>query len=231
MKKTGNRGFTLIELMIALALGGIVSAAVYTTYKSQLDSYVTQEAVAVMQQNLRAAMFIIGHEVRNAGVNPTQGANTFPVAASPGSFQFAADLINNSTGAIGSDGLADDTITYNLVGDVLCRNGVEVARNIDALSFVYFDGTINDGEDSDEDGIIDELGEGTISLVGDIRTIAAVQVTLVARSDRADPKFLNNTVYTEPITNNDLVTAPGDHFRRRMLSAVFKVRNYNLPGS
>ena len=64
-----NRGFSLIELLIAMAIVGIVMAAVYSTYYSQQRSYVIQEQVAAMQQNLRAGLglmgFVRGLQTRN----------------------------------------------------------------------------------------------------------------------------------------------------------------------
>ncbi len=52
-----NQGFTLLELVVAMALVGIIMAGVYATYFSQQKSYLVQDQVAAMQQNLRAGMF------------------------------------------------------------------------------------------------------------------------------------------------------------------------------
>jgi len=66
-----KKAFTLIELLLALAISGVVMAGVYSAYYSQQKSYITQEQVAAMQQNLRAAMYIIQREIRMAGCDPT----------------------------------------------------------------------------------------------------------------------------------------------------------------
>lgn len=63
------KGFTLIELMVALAILSIVIAGIYTIYNSQLKSYIVQEQVVDSQQNLRIAMNIISRDIRNAGGN------------------------------------------------------------------------------------------------------------------------------------------------------------------
>ena len=55
-------GFTLVELLVALALAGLVSAAIYNIYISQNKSYAVQERVAEMQQNLRVAMYMMKRE-------------------------------------------------------------------------------------------------------------------------------------------------------------------------
>ncbi|MBV5326183.1 MAG: prepilin-type N-terminal cleavage/methylation domain-containing protein, partial [Chlorobium sp.] len=53
MQVKKNEGFTLVELMITMLLAGIITAAVYSAYRTQQRSYVTQEQVAELQQNIR----------------------------------------------------------------------------------------------------------------------------------------------------------------------------------
>jgi type IV pilus assembly protein PilW len=76
-------GFTLIEILIALAIAGIISTAIYNLYISQSRIYTQQEQVSDMQQNARVAMDIISRHVRMAGfgkpgwttINGTAGIN------------------------------------------------------------------------------------------------------------------------------------------------------------
>jgi type IV pilus assembly protein PilW len=60
-------GFTLVELLVAMVISLVVMAAIYSTYHSQQKSYLVQEQVAAMQQNLRSAMYNMAREVRMAG--------------------------------------------------------------------------------------------------------------------------------------------------------------------
>ncbi|MEN8211744.1 MAG: prepilin-type N-terminal cleavage/methylation domain-containing protein, partial [Thermodesulfobacteriota bacterium] len=62
-----QNGFTLIEILIAIAITGIVSTVLMTSFQSQQKSYVIQEGVAAMQQNLRAGIEIMKQEIRMAG--------------------------------------------------------------------------------------------------------------------------------------------------------------------
>lgn len=60
-------GFTLVELLIAMALGIIILAVIFSAFKSQHDSYSVQSQVSMTQQNLRAALYMITREIQMAG--------------------------------------------------------------------------------------------------------------------------------------------------------------------
>jgi len=89
----GNRGLSLIEMLIVLVLTSIVMGATYQTFLSQQRTYAVQEEVTEMQQNLRATIDRMAREIRMAGyggdILATFGnVNTFteivtPVNATP----------------------------------------------------------------------------------------------------------------------------------------------------
>jgi type IV pilus assembly protein PilW len=60
-------GFTLIELLVAIALGLVILAGLFRTFKVQQDSYLIQDQISAMQQNLRAAMYMITRDLQMAG--------------------------------------------------------------------------------------------------------------------------------------------------------------------
>jgi len=62
-----EKGFTLVELLVAMAISGIVVAAVYTAFVTQQKSYTVQNQVAETQQNARVGLDLIAREVRMAG--------------------------------------------------------------------------------------------------------------------------------------------------------------------
>jgi len=62
-----NKGITLIELLVALVIAGILVAAVYRTFLSQQKTYVIQDQVVDMQQNVRAGINRMMREIRMAG--------------------------------------------------------------------------------------------------------------------------------------------------------------------
>ena len=64
------KGFTLVEMLVAMAMGLIVMVAIYTAYVNHQRSHVTQQLVVHMQQNARAAMSLMKREIRMRGYDP-----------------------------------------------------------------------------------------------------------------------------------------------------------------
>ncbi|MFA4910267.1 MAG: prepilin-type N-terminal cleavage/methylation domain-containing protein [Desulfobacteria bacterium] len=127
-------GFTLIEIMIALAIAGILLVSIYNLYISQSRTYTVQEQVSEMQQNARVAMNIISRDIRMAGFNPT-GATFNGLTYGTSQIQIKADL--NGNGTISG---ADEDITYALnTADSnhpkITRNSQPFAEDIETLGF------------------------------------------------------------------------------------------------
>lgn len=66
-KNDKNQGFTIVELLVAMAIALVVLGAIFYTFKSQQDSYLVQSEVAAAQQNVRAAMHLISRDIQMAG--------------------------------------------------------------------------------------------------------------------------------------------------------------------
>lgn len=68
MMRTGNReGFSLVELLVVMAIMGLVVGAIYSLNRTSQRSAYTQDEVVEVQQNLRIAMDQIARDVRMAG--------------------------------------------------------------------------------------------------------------------------------------------------------------------
>jgi len=227
-----HKGFTLIELLVAMTVGLVVMAGVSMTFRSQQKSYLLQEQMAAMQQNLRAAMFHMEREIRMAGCDPNLTASAQFVTASATSMTFTQDLRGGGADGSQPDGDTDDpteNITYYLndidgdgLGDELRRNDLNgigdqvIADNISALNFVYLDKA---GTKLDDDG----AGNVTTG----IPQIRSVEITLLARTGRGDRGFQNNTNYTNRL--GDSIFGPaGDNRRRKLLTTGIKCRNLGL---
>ncbi len=62
-----QRGLTLIELVVAMAIAGIVMTAAYAVFLLQQKSYAVQDQVVEIQQNARVAMNLLARDMRMAG--------------------------------------------------------------------------------------------------------------------------------------------------------------------
>lgn len=227
-------GFTIVEIMITIAIASLVMGAVYTSFTSQQNTYVAQDQVVEAQQSARAAMTLMSREIRMANYAPLTGGGGI-TTANPTQLIFTTEIDNAGT---------LQTIQYSLYdaygdGDTDIGRTVDagavvpLAENIDALEFLYLD------EDNNQ-----------TTSVSDIRTI---QISILARASRPDQNFLNTLEYfpascpqpappaaanytmvdgtgidgtawdLNPGTANNI--APNDNFRRRLLVTTITLRN------
>lgn len=228
-----TEGFTLIELMITMLISGLIVAAIYSAYTAQQRTYLAQEQIAEMQQNIRAGLMIMTRDIRMAGYDPTSNSGADIVSATRGRFSFSQDLTNTAGTASGGDGKLDGpnenvAFGFSLAADAgidgeadagaasLGRNtggGFQsIAENVGAIEFYY---TLEDGTQTTTPGDVD-----------DIRSVTA---SILARAGKPDRKFTNNMIYTpasgvafnggQPYTDN---------FRRRLLITTVNCRNMGL---
>jgi type IV pilus assembly protein PilW len=102
-----ERGFTLVELLVAIAAGALLIGAVYNLFIVQNKSYAQQNQVAEMQQNIRSALSVLAAEIRQAGY----GLGINGTYMSSGGSVYAVTPSNSTTA---SDGI---TICYGINPD------------------------------------------------------------------------------------------------------------------
>jgi type IV pilus assembly protein PilW len=250
-----SRGFTLIEVMIGIAISGIVAATIYAAYTSQQRTAIAQEQAVEMQQNIRAGLEIMSHDIRMAGYNPNGSGVPTPAITLANATQLQFTRIvadpndgfdNDNDGAI-DEGDQVELFGYDVADTIPLNDGFTalrrthqvpympgnpllvqaVADNIDAIEFFY---TMADGTQTT-----------TPAILGNIRT---VQISILARASRPDPNFVNNIKYTPASGNaawviHDAAAGPGsppvgvgnppnDNFRRRLLISTIQFRNMGL---
>lgn len=99
-----SSGVTLIELMVAMSVFAVVITGVCLAYQAQLRSYSTQREIVDMQQNLRAAMYLMTRELKLAGLDPTGKAGAGISVAEANTINFSMDFTGGQSDGIDNDG-------------------------------------------------------------------------------------------------------------------------------
>jgi len=74
LAKIGHqRGFSLLEVLIALAITGIITLAIFKAYIAQHKNYMTQDDITEIQQNARVVIDELSRNIRMAGNKLPQG--------------------------------------------------------------------------------------------------------------------------------------------------------------
>jgi type IV pilus assembly protein PilW len=217
-----NSGFTLVELLVAMALSSIVLTGIVMALHTQFRHHVTQAMVVDMQQNIRGAMYIMQREIRMAGYDPTGNSGATILIADDAELQFQIDQNGDGDFVDGSDNDPMEQIRYAMTGSGdLGRqlwNGalIPLAQNIDAINFVYLGG-------ADPPNVL-------ATPVANPSDIRSVQITIVARSGKNLPVLFSRQTDNRIYLNQqgtvilDMSAGP-DAFRRRLLTAEVKCRN------
>ncbi|MCK4533918.1 MAG: prepilin-type N-terminal cleavage/methylation domain-containing protein [Syntrophobacterales bacterium] len=185
--RKSDAGFTIIELLIAMAVGLAVLGATYSIFILHSKTFGNQEQIAEMQQNVRAAMDFMTREIRMAGYDYTGSAGAGIVSPASNSINFTLDITSTS-GPDAPDGDTDDpneNITYSLyTADGIQKLGRKstagavnqpVAEHIQSLAFQYWDANGN-----------------TTATVANIRRI---RVTITGKTAKPDPDYTPNGGY------------------------------------
>ena len=139
-----SAGFTLVEVLMCIAILSILFGTVYRTFDTFNRSYANENVKAGVQQKSRIGIDLMARDIRLAGLDPLGSASAGfnPANTNTTSIQFTADL--------NYDGDLDDPfedMIYALNGDLLQQttdlgSGPVTATlldNVTALTFSYLD--------------------------------------------------------------------------------------------
>ena len=102
MKSPGRseKGFSLIELLIVVAVMGLIMGAIYSLFNVHRNTAYSQLEVVEVQQNLRVALDNISRDLRMAGIMMPITTNPIPEASGSPSFPtYATDIRINIASA------------------------------------------------------------------------------------------------------------------------------------
>jgi type IV pilus assembly protein PilW len=122
------KGFTIVEMMIAISLGALLIASVSAIYVSNKTTYIVQQALARLQENGRFAAFSIARELRMAGYSGCANLNNIVVTNLTGN-AIVYNFDRPIEGFEGSGGTFDPVLPANLTGLPIDNSDVLVIRS------------------------------------------------------------------------------------------------------
>ena len=204
-------GFSLIEILVALAVSSVVILAVCNVYIDQINSANAQEKIVAMRQNLRAAHFVIGRELMKAGYSSQLTDEETPgftqAEKSTLTFTYVDDT---SEDEVTVSFYLEDNDIYRQIDD---EDASPIAEDIEALEFMYH---LKDESTSWAPGAtnLDEIRGVTISILG--------------RTESSLSDYPNTDTYDLPYpdgeTDNTL-SYSSDSFYRQLCTGFFQCRN------
>jgi type II secretory pathway component PulJ len=149
-----KKGFMMAEVLVALAMLSIIIGAVYAVFASVNRTSVNNEVTATVMQNMRTSIEFMEQDIRMAGLDRFNSADSGIEVATASNLQFTAD--RNMDGVINFAVLADgvqevdlERITYaydaanKRLRQCLYEETVDdwetVAENVDDFQFTYLD--------------------------------------------------------------------------------------------
>lgn len=217
---TRQSGFTLAELLVAMAVASVVMVMVVATYYGQTTTSSNQQQMMDMQQNLRAALYTMSQDIMLAGYKRTPSADvpaTFGIITATATELAISYLDEDDT---------VETVRYRLYdsggdGDMdLGRLSTEdpaiqpFADNIETMEFFY---------------TFENDPPATNVAAGDLRKIRSVGISILGRTANPVKGYIDQSTYM-PLSGPSLGTVWGspaynDRFRRQLLTATVFCRN------
>ena len=209
-------GFTLLELLIAMAISMVVIFAIYDVYITQVEAAAAQEKIVAMRQNWRSGNYVIGRELMKAGYSShiTSKGNPGFTRALKGAVTFT--YVDDATDALRSialelkDGDGDgDTDIVRTDAD----GAFSVADDIEALEFVY------------------QMKDGTTTwtpAATALNDIRAIRVTILAKTSTPVKNYPQSTSFALPFPDGEAENTFGpysDGVYRQLITGFYVCRN------
>lgn len=218
--------------MVALAMSGIITAAMYSAYTGLQRINHDQALIVETQQNLRAGLDMMIRELRMAGYDPDKKWGAGFTAATATSVTFTLNDDDGDGSDNDGDGQTDEpgelrTITYDFAvgyGDtdgindirrqVDTGNPIVLIENVERLEFYY---TLED--------ITGAVTFTSTPSAAQLSRIRSVQISVLARAPGISQKYRDSATYT-PASAPATPWGPfNDNVRRRMQILNVNCRN------
>jgi type IV pilus assembly protein PilW len=233
-----QKGFTLVELMIAIVLGLLLMAGAVSIFMSTKQGYRLESGLSLMQATGRGTMDLLAREVMMAGFPQVREIETFiPAMTTDGggssSDQFAVryqsdtDCLNGAT-PVYADGerYAKNMYFIDVDNNLRCRTLAEddstileavVVQGVENLQLLY-------GEDNiAADSVVNATRYVTAGNVTDWDNVVSVRIGVIVNSQSAVATSDDNVIYS--LFGQAAAAAGADRMRRRAYTTTAVIRN------
>ncbi len=233
------RGFSLVELMVAMTIGLVLLLVIGTVFVSSRQTFNEQENQARLQESGRFALEVIGRSVKQAGHveipfsgfkaefegTAINGANGSGSTADTITLQFEGTLGDSDcettavtvAGQVIQNHFSIDATNAELQCDGNLPNvpgvpstGRALLSNVEDLQILY-------GIDTDANQSVDQY----VDLPGDWEQVITARICVLVRSEKTNIIIAGN--YLD--CNGNSVAIPADRRLRRPFTATFNLRN------
>lgn len=185
------RGFTLAELMVALAVASIVLAVITGVYAGLMRSYTTQNAAAEVQQTVRAGIDYMAEDIMMAGFNPRNGS--IIAIEEAGSTRIRVRFDRNTDLQDSTPDFGDVAYEFNTADSRIDQTEGGSTQpyidNVTNLTFTYRDA---DGQD-----LINDLGKpDPIADLADRADIRIVEISITVQEPAGRDRTVDRTYTT-----------------------------------
>ena len=217
-----QKGFTLVEIMVALTLSLVLIGGVIQIYLSSKESFRVQNELARLQENQRIALEFIQNDIRRAGFTPKNDPSVRPIP-------FSQRVIVVDDDPIG-DGNSDSiTITYTSATDCL---GAATPNDTGRATNLYFiqNGQLMCDGDGNGPGIPQPIADGVENmqiLLGDNTNFANDTPQLYTADRYVNIASLASTMNVVSV-RVALLMRSGDPIRQQDVAQTFNLLDVNV---
>ena len=232
-----EKGFTLVEMMIALVMGTILIAAVLSVFLGTKQGYRMEQGMTLMQSTGRATLGFLSRELSMAGFPQASGIESFvPALTTDGGgnnsdrmavrYRSATDCLGSVTPTY-ADGVQYAKNMYFIQGSALvCRTLAEdgstlaeaaIIQGVENMQLLY-------GEDTNPaDSVTNATKYVTAGNVSNWDDVVSVRLGILVNSQ--GDISTSDDEFTYDLQGQTQIAAANDHMRRRAYSATVVVRN------
>jgi len=137
-KRSARKGYSLIEMLVALAIGTMIAGGVITLMVAQMQLTSTTNRNIINQENMREVVRFICDEIRLA--NTFDGSEPI-VAADTAAMSFSADIDANGVTDLVEYYMSDSTLMRRYTTTVAGAPFVAedpILRDVGGISFTYY---------------------------------------------------------------------------------------------